>query len=609
MSLLYGITDAGTKIKISDYKNEKVYSPLRKKLRAKRGKIKVWHYAHVNENDRDNWADPIMTEWHKSYQNICNKDNVEYRIERDKILHIADIYNDGLVIELQHSPITEEIIKEREKFYNNMIWLFDYTTTKENPVNKGSIQIQIDNIVKIKLNGPIKKTTKTTFYDVGDNLLRVLCLSKDTRCVWCQQITRKDFFDMYFNNIKICEYSETSNLSSLSSARVYIPQIKLQKSDNSKENLFLIKDKYVWEEWEKSLKKYLGEDIYDENFFIRIMSDNHIETIKDYLAKKQQEKYNNEYNDIIKEYNNIIKEGEIYGKSNIRIEVVFECNNFIKATFPMNKLVSMVTYYASLEKNNNKLIVYDKSLFNNISKNELEYRHLSKVYLEIDGYIYHLFGAELKNNNNNKYYWFEKYDSKTFDRKNTSLILKNIIRSGKKITKINLKYMRYNSVLYITYEERDKIKKEDEEHFMWDEAIWITKEIDILIPVKDTQHLGDYKLKQECKDTSRYNIEAQRHEELNSTQRLQFEKSKIKWFQRRNEWIEYITNFEANEAKETIVLRQRYGQMIKTGDLEELRNKLIQDRLNEEEKNINQKNNEKWMTKQFELINKYSVFK
>jgi hypothetical protein len=40
--------------------------------------------------------------------------------------HRADIRTaEGLVIELQHSPLAPALIAEREAFYGNMVWLFD----------------------------------------------------------------------------------------------------------------------------------------------------------------------------------------------------------------------------------------------------------------------------------------------------------------------------------------------------------------------------------------------------------------------------------------------------------------------------------------------------
>ena len=47
-------------------------------------------------------------------------------MEQNGVRHRADIrLPSGLVIELQHSSIATNDIKERESFYGNMIWVFD----------------------------------------------------------------------------------------------------------------------------------------------------------------------------------------------------------------------------------------------------------------------------------------------------------------------------------------------------------------------------------------------------------------------------------------------------------------------------------------------------
>ncbi len=47
--------------------------------------------------------------------------------------HRADVRLDnGLVIELQHSPISAEMITEREQFYSSMVWLFDAKSFMKN---------------------------------------------------------------------------------------------------------------------------------------------------------------------------------------------------------------------------------------------------------------------------------------------------------------------------------------------------------------------------------------------------------------------------------------------------------------------------------------------
>jgi hypothetical protein len=92
-------------------------------LIAKCGQIKVHHWAHENKDDCDTWSEPIGP-WHLWWQGLVRPDFVEV----GRVPHRADIVgNRGVVVELQHSPISGEDVSAREAFYGHMVWLFDAT--------------------------------------------------------------------------------------------------------------------------------------------------------------------------------------------------------------------------------------------------------------------------------------------------------------------------------------------------------------------------------------------------------------------------------------------------------------------------------------------------
>ncbi len=103
---------------------------------SKCGNIKVWHWAHKVGEDCDSFSEP-ETEWHIGWKNMFPKENREVILKEgfwDKESyhwadankkHRADIFINNLVIEFQNSPISSEEIKEREKFYNKMIWVLN----------------------------------------------------------------------------------------------------------------------------------------------------------------------------------------------------------------------------------------------------------------------------------------------------------------------------------------------------------------------------------------------------------------------------------------------------------------------------------------------------
>lgn len=113
---------------------EKAICPLcNEEVIAKCGHIKIWHWAHKSYFECDSFGEP-ETEWHFNWKNKFPNENQEIRMEN----HRADIRsNQGLIIELQNSPISPEKIYEREKFYvyhqqKSMVWILNGKTIAKN---------------------------------------------------------------------------------------------------------------------------------------------------------------------------------------------------------------------------------------------------------------------------------------------------------------------------------------------------------------------------------------------------------------------------------------------------------------------------------------------
>lgn len=109
---------------------------------AKCGTRRIWHWAHLGKRNCDPWWES-ETEWHRawkklfpsSWQEFCHK---ALNGER----HIADVKTaQGLVIELQHSAISDGEMAARELFYGQMVWVVDGTRLKSDVprFNKGAI--------------------------------------------------------------------------------------------------------------------------------------------------------------------------------------------------------------------------------------------------------------------------------------------------------------------------------------------------------------------------------------------------------------------------------------------------------------------------------------
>lgn len=88
---------------------------------AKTGTIVTWHWAHQSETDCDTWAEPDSS-WHRAWQDRFPPGWREVPIGN----HRADIRTPGgLVVEVQHSHLSPTEIRIRERYYGQMVWVFD----------------------------------------------------------------------------------------------------------------------------------------------------------------------------------------------------------------------------------------------------------------------------------------------------------------------------------------------------------------------------------------------------------------------------------------------------------------------------------------------------
>lgn len=96
-------------------------------LIPKCGNYRIHHWSHKNGTDCDSWSEG-ETEWHLAWKDHFEAENQEVVVtdERTGEKHRADIKTDNnMVIELQHSPISDSEISLRTTFYKKMIWIID----------------------------------------------------------------------------------------------------------------------------------------------------------------------------------------------------------------------------------------------------------------------------------------------------------------------------------------------------------------------------------------------------------------------------------------------------------------------------------------------------
>lgn len=134
------IDELGNKISITNAEYGKnYYCPIcqEKLIVKKKGKVKIPHFAHKPGSDCTDWGD--MSEWHLNWQEKFPEDYREVVLKKDGEQHRADICikDKNLIIEFQHSHISNEEFNRRNHFYIScgyqLIWVFDATGKIKDP--------------------------------------------------------------------------------------------------------------------------------------------------------------------------------------------------------------------------------------------------------------------------------------------------------------------------------------------------------------------------------------------------------------------------------------------------------------------------------------------
>ncbi|HYG27696.1 MAG TPA: hypothetical protein VD906_12400 [Caulobacteraceae bacterium] len=100
---------------------------------AKCGPRVIAHWAHWGRRQCDPWWEN-ETSWHRGWKALFPQDWVEVlHTAADGEVHRADIKTPrGIVIEVQHSAMSDAERMSRETFYGNMIWIVDGSPFRSN---------------------------------------------------------------------------------------------------------------------------------------------------------------------------------------------------------------------------------------------------------------------------------------------------------------------------------------------------------------------------------------------------------------------------------------------------------------------------------------------
>lgn len=86
-------------------------------MRAKCGEVLTWHWAHLTA-ECDPWSEP-ESQWHLNWKARFPEAYQEVVVGP----HRADVKGPAAVLEVQKSQIAPEMIREREEFYGEMLWM------------------------------------------------------------------------------------------------------------------------------------------------------------------------------------------------------------------------------------------------------------------------------------------------------------------------------------------------------------------------------------------------------------------------------------------------------------------------------------------------------
>jgi hypothetical protein len=227
MSLLTGIYNK-TQLHIDKYcknihQDKVICCACNNILIAKKGNINMHHYAHDKNTDciikRDN---DCKTPWHILWQNIAKPEFLEKYMNNDGEIHIADVINEkNMVIEIQHSNLSQEEIEKREKFYDNMIWILDGTDIVKIDDKKDEEYVCVkyttmftttNNYKVVKITKKFwSKITKKAYIDTGCGMLEIIKHIGNNFCI-CKYIEYIDFLNKYYKKILITSIENTNNL-------------------------------------------------------------------------------------------------------------------------------------------------------------------------------------------------------------------------------------------------------------------------------------------------------------------------------------------------------------------------------------------------------------
>jgi len=208
---------------------------------GKCGEIYVWHWQHYQDRNCDPWKEH-ETDWHRRWKAKFPQEWQEVVIEIYDKKHIADVKTaKGVVIEFQNSPISTATIREREEFYEKMIWVINADTFKDNFKTRSTV-------------------TSKLREEENEYLLELRTLDTEYK-------DELESYDKQIKNIESASISKSNELSRLKEKMETLEENCLNKTDFSQKVINTLSTEYYFadtvnvirQKLDNSLKQQLKE--------------------------------------------------------------------------------------------------------------------------------------------------------------------------------------------------------------------------------------------------------------------------------------------------------------------------------------------------------------
>ncbi len=272
MSLITGYTEDGTKVSITDaVKGIKYVCDLGHNIIPKKGTIIIHHFSHISECECSSWngKDNQMTEWHITWQSRFPAENREViMVNDDEIRHRADVLYKDLVIEIQHSSISEEEISAREDFYGNMIWIVDCTKEQFVSSEVGDQKFMILGFIQAKKNIFWRRMKKQVYLEYEEGWI----FEPDMTTINTGPVIRGKFItlDEFVENLLIMNLDFPNILTDKEDEWINKKYLRFDSWEPMENTIFTLGKKYFGLTYRELSEKLKRDEWYCEFMFTKV---------------------------------------------------------------------------------------------------------------------------------------------------------------------------------------------------------------------------------------------------------------------------------------------------------------------------------------------------